>query len=495
MGRPKPLKGTAKMTPAARLAKVARVDAWENVITGHRTSRDKTTGARIQTIAPAVDRQKLEDIYHGDDMAAKIADLPAQDMVREWITLSVDTGNTADNTQAADDMLQALDDLGARAACREALTWASVFGGGMVLMYIDDGGGDNVEAMAEPVDESRIRKVESLDVYDRFEFEIETEYSDATKPNYGRPETYRLRNQTSVRGQATQPDIVIHESRILRFDGVLTNRRRKVRNNGWSDPVFTRIETVLADFGISWAGAAHLLADFAVGVFKSPGIMQAIATDQDDIVHNRMMIMDMCRSTIRMLPLDGDEDFERRQTPISGLPEMLDRFALRMSAAARMPITLMMGQSPSGLNNTAEGDIRFWYDQIGGKQDAELRGPLEYLIHLLFLSAEGPTRGAEPDGWAMDFKPLYQPTEKEQADLRKTQAETDAIYIDTGVLEPSEVTQSRFGGERYSIETQLDDSIDRTEPAEPEPPPAMVLPPVPQPTAPVEDDDNGPNQV
>jgi hypothetical protein len=35
-------------------------------------------------------------------------------------------------------------------------------------------------------------------------------------------------------------------------------------------------------------------------------------------------------------------------------------------------------------------------------------------------------------------------------------AETDAIYIDRGVLDPNEVAISRFGGDRWSMNTLID---------------------------------------
>jgi len=40
--------------------------------------------------------------------------------------------------------------------------------------------------------------------------------------------------------------------------------------------------------------------------------------------------------------------------------------------------------------------------------------------------------------------------------MRRTVAETDAIYIDRGVLDPTEVAISRFGGDRWSMNTLID---------------------------------------
>ena len=468
-------------------------DGWENTITGHRTTRDKLTGTQVQAVAPSTDRQTLEDIYHGDDLGARMVDELVGDMLRKWIRLSVTLTEQSDaeaNVNAADDMMSALDQLKARQRLKEALTWAQVFGGSIVFIGADDGGGEDVAAMAQPLRENAIRSITTLDVYDRWDVDIESEYTDPLNPKFGQPETYRLRNAGSVRGGANLPEMVIHETRTLRFDGVRVNRRRLLRNAGWHDSAYVRTQEVLGDFGISWTSASHLLADFAPMVFTSPGLSVSLAQDGPNVILDRMGTMDMCRSTVRMVPIDEGESLERKATPLSGMPDLLDRMILRMCAAARMPVTKLFGQSPSGLTATAEGDLAFWYDRVAQQQDADLRCQLERLVDLLWLSADGPTRGQEPSSWALTFEPLWQMDEAEEAQARKTQAETDAIYIDNQVLMPDEVARSRFGGDRYSFETQLDQDI-RSESDDIPPPELEAAPQQPEPeTEPMPDDDS-----
>lgn len=463
---------------------ISQQDGWENTITGHRTARDKITGARIQSVAPSTDRQSLEDIYHGDDLGARIVDELVGEMLRKWIRLNVTMGDRADvedNVNAASDMIDALDALCARAKLKEALTWAQVFGGSIIFIGADDGGGNDIESMAQPLRKNAIRSIKFLEVYDRWDVDIEDEYSDPLESKFGQPKTYRIQNSGSVRGTANLPELVIHESRTIRFDGVRVNRRRLLRNNGWHDSIYTRIDQVLADFGISWSSASHLLADFAQMIFTSPGLGASLAMDGEGVLLDRMQTMDMCRSTVRMIPIDEGESLERKSTPISGMPELLDRFILRMAAAARMPVTKLFGQSPSGLSVTAEGDLTFWYDRVESQQDSDLRKQLEYLIELLWLAKDGPTGGVEPESWALDFETLWQLSQLEEVQARKTQAEIDQIYMDGGVLMKDEVAQSRFGGDRYSFETQLDDELREQEEPEPEPEPTMsqvVTPPI-----------------
>ncbi len=69
--------------------------------------------------------------------------------------------------------------------------------------------------------------------------------------------------------------------------------------------------------------------------------------------------------------------------------------------------------------------------------------------------------------WSVKPRPLWQLTEKEKAETRKIQADTDAVYLDRQVLKSTEVRSSRFGGDTYSSETVLsaeDSSIDSVNP-------------------------------
>lgn len=49
--------------------------------------------------------------------------------------------------------------------------------------------------------------------------------------------------------------------------------------------------------------------------------------------------------------------------------------------------------------------------------------------------------------------------DKEKVEIRKMQAEADAIYIDRLVADPDEIRKSRFEGAEYSYETQVDNEL------------------------------------
>jgi hypothetical protein len=51
-----------------------RLDGWFNVLTGLGTSRDKPAAGAFATVL-TLSPQALEDLYHGDELIARICDL------------------------------------------------------------------------------------------------------------------------------------------------------------------------------------------------------------------------------------------------------------------------------------------------------------------------------------------------------------------------------------------------------------------------------------
>jgi len=445
--------------PAAKQM-MARLDGWQNVLTGlGDANRDKRLATSFG-YATILSSNELDQLYHGDDVIARICDRPADEMTRQGIRLQHD-GEPEDGKA----IMQALDDLEAMERVAEAVAWARLHGGSIILLGAEDGG-----SPAMPLREDQIRTFDWLTVLDRWEVQVRSHYVRRDAKKYGLPEFYSI--TSSVVGTDGLPyGTIVHESRILRFDGVRTSRRERIRNAGWARGVVERIYPVVRDFAAAYGGMAHLLQDFSQAVFTIKGLANMIAQDQDELVLRRLALLDMARSVARAVPIDEGENLERKATPVAGLPELLDRMGERLSVATDMPVSILMGRAPAGLSATGESDIRLWYDKLKSEQQTMLRRPLNRIVKLTMLAKAGPTKGAELDNWSIAFNPLWQQDETEMVAMRKAQAEADAINIGQGVLHPEEVRQSRFGGDCWSPETQLDPKYDEMDALLDAPPP------------------------
>lgn len=480
-----------------RLHAITRDDGWENVLTGLGIKdRDKRLGGEISPLRSSTSFALFEEMFHGDFMAGVIAELPAQEMTRKWINLKIDAANIDDGgdlqleaekeaLNLADETQMALTRLKARHSTFEAVLWARVFGGAIIFMAIDDGN----EKLEEPLNEDRIREFKSLIVFDRFNVHVHTFHTDINHPKFGEPELYQI-HPVGLHGAEINASQLIHETRVLRFDGVITSRRRRARNRGWHDSIYIRLEDMLRDYGLAWASVAHILQDFAQAIFKMKNLAEKLDADKSDDVIARLGILDLCRSVARAVPIDSEgEDFIRAQTPVTGIPELLDRFGNQMAGASRIPVKLLLGEPQAGLGGDASGksDFRVFYDHISANQEDKLRDPLERLIELIFKSPivagkPGPTGGKAPDVWKLEFNPLWQMDDEQKAKVRRTTSEADAIDIEHEVLTPDEVSASRYGGDTYSTDTnlnkkqRLEDSL-----REPEPEPEPLPEPEPEP--------------
>lgn len=427
----------------------ARMDGWSNVLTGlGYYGRDKRLGA-VVTVAPHLTEVELSELYSGDGLARRICELPANEQTRKWISVTSD-----DDAETGKKVLQSLQELNAQAAVREAIVWARLYGGAVIILGADDG-----RRPFEPLKENRLRSLNWLTVLDRHALEVKSTYDHPGRAKHGQAEVYEILSSSTVSASIPVEDRLIHESRVLRFDGPLTSRLRRMANQGWNDSVFTAIYAQLRDVGSAYGGIAHLLNDFSQAVFKIKGLADLMERGESKVVLARLQALDLARSVVRAVAIDEDEDFERKATPTGGLPELADRIVSMLSAVTGIPVTLLMGQAPSGLNATGDSDIRLFYDNISAQQESALRPRLEKLLRYLFLAKQGPAGGREPSNWSFAFNPLSQLTELEQAGLRNKQAQTDQVYISEGVVAAEEVRMSRFGGDAYSPETTLDQDL------------------------------------
>lgn len=432
-----------------------RVDGWMSALLGHGTTRDKR--AYSQFHAPAVNWQENTELWRGDDLAGRIVETLPNEMMRQGWELCVEG---EDGKDIAADVQTLLEDLCTDEKLWMGLCYERALGGGATLI-----GANDLDNFDKPLEVTRVKELNFLETFEPQELIAERWQRDPTKSGFGKPVLFRL-NPVST-GGSTRHSILIHESRLITFPGIRVSRRQVTTQAGWGDAVLTRCRETLRDFQTSWAAAGILAADFAQSIWKIKGLAELIALDKDKELQTRIAMMEFGRSTVRAAVIDAEgEEFERKMTPISGLPELLDRFATRLAAAADMPVTLLMGQSPAGLNATGDSDIRTFYDRVKSMQHRKLRPALEKLCRVAFTALGYD----EPEDWYIEFNPLWQPTEQEQAQTRLTQAQVDQIYVaGLGVLGAEEVRKARFGGRKWSGNTQVDPDSPLPEADEPAP--------------------------
>ena len=113
---------------------------------------------------------------------------------------------------------------------------------------------------------------------------------------------------------------------------------------------------------------------------------------------------------------------------------MVRTFLQVAAGAADIPVTRLLGQSPAGLSATGDSDTRNYYDMIAARQELDLRPQLERLDALLLRGA-----GVDPGAVRFAFRPLWQLSAAERAQVSLQKAQATAAYAGLS-LWPAAVT-------------------------------------------------------
>jgi phage-related protein (TIGR01555 family) len=401
-----------------------RNDSWQNLLAGLGTGRDKSTYTHV-IANEMLATEYLEHLYLNDDVAARICELVPYEMLRQGIFIKV---NDEEFTWE-----------GFNEILRDALVKSRIFGAAFIYVGVDDGLTQDQRLAFQ-----KVKSVRFLNVLTIKDLSHHLFYSDPKDTQYGRPELYRLKGSLQNQGST------IHESRLISFFGTSALDQRH-----FPPSILQRVYPVLQQFHTAWQATAHLMTDAAQGVFKLKGLHSAVASNRSDELLKRMELVDMSRSISRSILLDAeDEDFRRDSYGFAGIPEILEKMMLRLAAAARLPVSLLMGQAPAGMNATGESDIRFFYDQVRADQEA-FKPKIERLVKIMV--------GDEHAKVTIEFPALWQMTEREKAELRRMEAETDRIYLQEGVLLSEEVAIRRFSGGESAIDISLRSELAHSE--------------------------------
>lgn len=428
---------------------VLRSDGWQNDVTGHGTTRDKTTYGYVLPDRRLSDPE-LSALYHYDDMAGRMVDVVPQEMLREGF--GVETGEPGLN-EVVKEKHRALN---TRAHLQEGQRWGRCFGGGVTIVGCDDGLTADKPLRPELADD-----VDYLYTVDRRLVWPLTYYR--TGPKIGQVEKYMI---TSA-GYEAEASAIVHETRLIIHRGMPTAERERLYLSSWDLSVFQRAFNALRQFNTGWSSTEQLMADGSQAVYTIGGLQAIIASGGEDLLRERVRAMDMFRSVVRGIVLDADakETFERKGASLEGWYQVLIQQQLRLAAAVEVPVTILMGQSPAGMNATGESDFRWFYDRIRSMQTNLLAPMIEHLTRLWLRTKRGAALvkasarklGQDVVQLVATFPDLWRETPKDRAARELSIAQRDQINIQANVFSPDKValTRGRPGG--YDAEVVLGD--------------------------------------
>ena len=324
----------------------------------------------------------------------------------------------------------------------KALKAARQFGSGLMVMVTSE------DELMMPLMPERVKPgdLKNLLVLNRFEMSVVDDNVMIDDMNYGMPEYYRLHPRRMGGGQ------IVHHSRILRFDGIDSSSSSgfQTYDYDWGVSSLVPLIGVLMEDRSVAAAIAHLTQEASVGVLKVTELRQALAggfrPEDPDNPHPDQIAsnFNFMKTVFNLGLLDKDtEDYQRVEVRFNGLADLMDKFPLRIAAAARIPHTRFMGMSPAGLSSTGDADMKNYVQTIESLRASTMRYKLDILDEVVARSA-GMNEVPE---W--DWNSLIEIAEQDQAEVSKLKTESVISSLDAGIISREEAREMLAGDVLY----------------------------------------------
>ena len=422
----------------------------------------KLTSGRLSPGAPenplVLDLQFCDALYRGNRMAQRIINvLPGECTRRGW---EVTYGDDAPDGDPLGDEFKRL---GVAEGFLRADTLARKDGGAALFLGIDDGG-----LQSEPVNEASIQRITHSTLIERWFVTPLTWEDRFDQPGFAEPVLWQVTPynpggaavSSGPDGTRRGPLAIVHTSRLIVWGGVWLPPRLRAYNAFHDDSVLQACWRVLMDYRSTMKEVSGLARSFSTAAVTLHGLAKAIGGGHADEMLARLAALNAGQGKSGMFALDEGEKLEYAGRTVAGLADLIQHQKEDLAGAAEMPMSMLFGQQPGGLAANDQGSARNWYNRVSDRQTSVYLPRLMRLGHLLALAQQGPCHGEEPEGWGIRFNPLEQMTDAETATLRLAVAQTMALYVANGVLDPSEVRESIYGGEAFSQEITLDPDKD-----------------------------------
>ena len=374
-------------------------DGLVNMVSGMGSTRDK--GGQAQYYVSAMSEAELLTAYTASSLAARVVDMPAQDACREWREWSAETADTS--------LIEKEEKrLGVQLKVLQAQRMARLFGGCALVI------GDGATDPSKPLDPERIGigGLKYLKMLTMRQLTPGPLVDTLAADNFGEPEYWNLSTRDSA-------GVRIDPSRLVIFHGVEPLRDYTYTSNtGWGHSVLQGgLESVKRVDEVA-GNILSLVYEAKVDVFGIPDLMQNLQTRGDDYANEvirRVTLAATAKGINGMLIRDALETYDQKSASFGTLDTILDRFMQLACAAHGIPMTLLFGTSPGGMNATGDADTRGYYDRVRVHQTMRMEPAMAVLDECLIRSALGD----RPDEVFYSWRSLWQPTAKEKAEVGK----------------------------------------------------------------------------
>ena len=361
-----------------------------------------------------VDDYTLTNIYR-NALARRIVTAPIDDSIKNGFKIKGDTD---------DKILQYMETIDVEGALVEAGYWDRLYGRSCIFIMADDGGNAD-----DPINFNKLERIKGLKVYDKRNIIEDMTGAfindDPNDDNFGKNEYYSI---TPFNGK----QFFVHHSRLLMFDGEILPNLERIQNNGAGLSCLNGVIKAIGRNDTAHARALDIIERISQAVMKLDGMSDLLQSEEGtEQVKRRLDLIDMARNLLNTIAIDKDDDFSIHNMSVAGVRELIQEFQQEIAGMTSIPVTILFGRSPAGMNSTGSADFENYYNLVRRYQRTKQKPALEKLIKLIQHCKSGPTNGKELEDWQIEFQPLMQMSEKEQVELNMSKANSNKVKVET----------------------------------------------------------------
>ncbi len=416
-------------------------DAYINSATGAGTSIDKGIYNRYIN-RPFLTVEEMTAMYVNSWVARKIVDIPVNDAMSEGIDFT--------HLSAEDDVTfrDRLTNLHFFEKMQQAGYLGRMSGIGMALISVKDG--TRREDLNKPLQTIDKNALTGLTVVDKSY--LGPVASNVSNPvnniNFLSPSNYIVWGHD------------IHNTRILRFDGDYLPPIQLQENGYWHASVFERIYDLLGRYDSIEAAVSLLPSEMLLKVFKAADMSAWLGGNDNTGENNLQGKIEQIIQTITtlqsvyrtvLLPADSDSSFERSELSVSGISEILMNYASLVAAAADIPHTRFLGESPAGMSTTGDGQFQDYIKMVRAMQENKLRPPYTYYFNLVAQDLWGDK--ARDKNLSYTFKSIYAETNNQKIDRHTKEFTIIKEAVEAGLLQPAQAVAELKAREIFPVIT------------------------------------------
>ena len=434
-----------------------RQDGYTNMLNKYGTTQDNTTAYEYSQESYSSDLE-LVRLYESNGLFTKIIDRPAEEAVKHGF--DIDYGNK-DTAEYVDTILDKLD---FEEKFATALKWSRLYGGAIIVMLVNDSRG-----LEEPLNIEDVTSIEELRVFERSV--VQPDYTsmyrfgfmNSLKPNipFGEPEFYQI---SSIYGY-----FKVHRSRCLVFrNGKLPEQTTNALYRYWGIPEYIKIKRALRECVTTHENGVKLLERSVQAIYKMKELANMLTTsDGEETVLQRLQVIDMARGILNSIAIDAEEEYDFKTLPMSGVKDIIDSTCNMLSAVTNIPQTILFGRSPAGMNATGDSDLENYYNMVENIQKQNIKSNARVVIDLILKQGKAYGKLEEIPIYKIKFVSLWSMSESERASTEQikatteyTKAQTAQLYIDSNILDPSEIRKSLVERGEFGLnDTEIEDNI------------------------------------